>query len=141
VLKRMMMEESMRQVEKTNWTESGDCLFFSIRGAGTLIPGSRPLKSALSPLPAFSIRGAGTLIPGSRLLKLCVDVYFSNVIIAAGLNFFFVGCGSACWDVSGCLRGAGRYDTCTFLSWACLSCSLFIMATHRSWATCSGCFL
>ncbi len=51
------------------WTEGGNCLFFSIHGAGTLIPGSRQLKSALSPPPVFSIRGAGTLIPGSRLLK------------------------------------------------------------------------
>jgi hypothetical protein len=58
------------------WTESGDCLFFSIRGVGTLIPGSRPLKSALSPPSVFSIRGAGTLIPGSRPLKSRVDVYF-----------------------------------------------------------------
>jgi hypothetical protein len=74
VLKRMMMGESMRYVEKTDWTEGEDCLFFSIRGTGTLIPGSRPLKSALSPPPVFGIRSAGTLIPGSRLLKSRVDV-------------------------------------------------------------------
>jgi len=43
-------------------------LFFNVRGAGTLIPGSRPLKSALFLPSVFSIRGAGTLIPGSRLL-------------------------------------------------------------------------
>jgi hypothetical protein len=66
----------MRYAEKMNWTEGEDCLSFSIRGAGTLIPGLRPLKSALSPPPVFSIRGAGTLIPGSRLLKSCVDIYF-----------------------------------------------------------------
>jgi hypothetical protein len=52
-----------------DWTEGEDCLFFNIRGAGTLIPGSRPLKTALFPPTVFSIRGAGTLIPGSRLLK------------------------------------------------------------------------
>jgi hypothetical protein len=66
----------MRYAEKMNWTEGEDCLFFSICGARTLIPGSRPLKSALSPPPVFSIRGARTLIPGSRLLKSCVGIYF-----------------------------------------------------------------
>ena len=69
MLKRMMIEESMRHAEKMNWTEGENCLFFNISGAGTLIPGSRPLKSALFPPTVFSIRGAGTLIPGSRLLK------------------------------------------------------------------------
>jgi hypothetical protein len=32
-----------------DWTEGENCLFFNISGAGTLIPGSRPLKSALFP--------------------------------------------------------------------------------------------
>ena len=57
-----------------DWTEGEKCLFFNIRGAGTLIPGSCPLKSALFPPTVFGIRGAGTLIPGSRLLKSRVNI-------------------------------------------------------------------
>jgi hypothetical protein len=53
-----------------DWTEGENCLFFNVRGAETLIPGSRPLKSVRFLPIVFSIRGAGTLIPGSHLLSL-----------------------------------------------------------------------
>ena len=100
----MMIEESMRHAEKMNWTEGENCLFFNIRGAGTLIPGSRPLKSALFPPTVFSIRGAGTLIPGLRLLKSRVNIYFfldaggfSSLLCLARTN-----CSSLLYSVEGC---------------------------------------
>jgi len=87
-----------------DWTEGENCLFFNISGAGTLIPGSRPLKSALFPPTVFSIRGAGTLIPGSRLLKSRVDIYFfldaggfSSLLCLARTN-----CSSLLYSVEGC---------------------------------------
>ncbi len=87
-----------------DWTEGENCLFFNIRGAGTLIPGLSPLKSALFPSTVFSIRGAGTLIPGSRLLKSRVDIYF--FLGAGGFSFLLcltrTNCSSLLYSVEGC---------------------------------------
>ena len=42
-----------------DWTEGENCLFFNIRGAGTLIPGSRLLKSRVNIL---LLLGCGRLL-------------------------------------------------------------------------------
>jgi hypothetical protein len=87
-----------------DWTEGENCLFFNIRGAGTLIPGSCPLKFALFPPTVFSIRGTGTLIPGSRLLKSRVIIYF--FLDAGGFSFLLclarTNCSSLLYSVEGC---------------------------------------
>ncbi len=61
-------------------------------------------------LPAIRLQHPrrGNVNPQFTFAEVSCPLYWSNVIIAAGLNFFFVGCGSVWWAGSGSLRGAGR---------------------------------
>jgi hypothetical protein len=80
----MKMGKSMRQVEKTNWTESGECLFFSIRGAGTLIPGSRLLKSRANVYFFLDAEGFPSLLCFAR--TNCSSLLYSSALKLSRLS-------------------------------------------------------
>ena len=80
----MMIEDSMRHAEKMNWTEGENCLF-------------------------FNIRGAGTLIPGSRLLKSRVDIYF--FLDAGGLSVLLCLARTKCSSLLYSVEGCGYYSS------------------------------